>query len=580
MLKNIRSYFYNFKKYQAPLEKYIFPVILFLYPFIGVNQGLDITDTTYSLANFEFLDHMDPMWLFSTFLSNIFGSFIMHLPGAGTMLGFGIYSTFIICAIALMAYYSLLAYMPGWMIFIGVFISESLCWCPRVILYNYITYLFFTLGVIFLLKGIFAWERQGIFLFMAGVMLGLNVMARFPNLVEAAMILVLWFYCIITGSPFGEAVKKTFICIGGYLAGFGIPFIVTCIFYGKDAYVQSIIRLFAMTEGASDYSTDGMLSLIMEAYMSTASKMILVIPCVMAGIVMFMLREEKLVWAKKLVFVAGLLVLMRYYFSKGVITRNYQYYDSVFNIAMMFVIIALVLNIIGSTGFLNGSRQEQTLAFAALLIILITPIGSNNLTYPVLNNLFIVAPITLWMMRRLMQRLGERHLNFAWQSAITVVIVILLVQSVLFHIKFAFLDGDDGTVRDARASSIAKVQHMVTGENNAESLMELAEVLRDKNLLDKKVVLFNNVPGLSYIFDLEPAMNTVWPDLDSYSISEFENQIAKLQQSDAGHFVIMGTTMRDYHGAERKYDILMDYIANRGYNKVFESDRFIVYSND
>jgi hypothetical protein len=578
MTGNIRSFFYNFRKYQMPLEKYGFPVILFLYPFIGINQGLDITDTTYSLANYEFMDHMDPMWFFSTFLSNITGHFLMSLPGAGTMLGMGIYSTLIICAIALIAYYFLQAYMPGWMIFIGLFISESLCWCPRVIMYNYITYLLFTLGTVFLLKGIFLWDQKGIYFFVAGVMLGLNVMTRFPNIVEAAMILVLWFFAAITRAPFAETMKKTFICIGGYLAGFGIPFIFISLLYGMDSYIGGIISLFGMTSGASDYKTDGMLSLILEAYASTAAQMIFIIPCVIAGMVMFALREKELVLAKKLIFSAGLLVLIRYYFSKGVITRNYNYYDSIFRIAMMFVIIALILNIIGSTGFLNGSKEEQTLAFAVVMIILITPLGSNNQTYPVLNNLFIVAPITLWMMRRMMQRLGEREINFPWQSTVTAVIITLLVQSFVFHLCFSFLDGTDGTARDSRAESIEKVRHMVTSEYNAESLTGLLDVLKDNDLLDKKALLFSSVPGLSYIFDLEPAINTVWPDLPSYSLDSFKEQMAELATLDECPTVIVGTEMREYAGIEEKYDILLDYMANHGYNKVFESDRFIVYA--
>ena len=90
MLKNIRSYFYNFKRLQEPLEKFFFPVVLLLYPLIGVNQGLDISDTMYSLANYEYIDGLNPMWLFSTYLSNVIGHMIMLLPGAGNMLGFDI----------------------------------------------------------------------------------------------------------------------------------------------------------------------------------------------------------------------------------------------------------------------------------------------------------------------------------------------------------------------------------------------------------------------------------------------------------------------------------------------------------
>ena len=578
MLRNIRSYFYNLKRFQSPLEKYFFPVVLLFYPLIGVNQGLDIMDTTYGLSNYEFLGAVDPMWALSTFLSNVVGSTIMKLPGAGNMLGMSIYCSFIISAVALAAYYLLQHWMPGWMNFIGLFMAESLCWCPRVIMYNYLTYLFFTLGTLFLLIGLFEWEKQNLFLVLAGVCLGLNVMVRFPNVVEAGMILVLWFYSIITGEKFVEAFKKTFVCIGGYVLGLLIPFLLIAALYGPKAYFDMIGSLFGMTGGASDYTAGGMLGLIVDAYLSTASRMVIMIPCIAAGVIMFMFLSNRYILAKKLLYVLGLLVLVRYYFSRGVFTRNYQYYDSVFQAAMMFVIFTLILAVIGSLGVLNGSRQEQTLAFAILMVILITPVGSNNYTYPVINNLFLVAPVSLWLLRRLMQRMGDRQTNFPWQAMITMVIAVTLLQGAVFHFLFAFGDGTTGEKRDSR-SVIPKVSGMVTTGDNKSSLDELYGALSDNELLEEKVLLFGAVPGLSYIFDLEPAINTVWPDLDSYSTAKFDEQLMELSVSDGKMpTVIVGKELPEYANINEKYEILLDYISVHGYNKVFESDRFVVFS--
>lgn len=578
MLRNIRSYFYNLKKFQSPLEKYFFPVVLLFYPLIGVNQGLDIMDTTYGLSNYEFLKGLDPMWALSTFLSNIVGSTLMKLPGAGTMLGMSVYCSFVISAIALLAYYLLQYWMPGWMNFIGLFMAESLCWCPRVIMYNYLTYLFFTLGTLFLLIGLFSWEKQNLFLVLAGVCLGLNVMVRFPNVVEAGMIVVLWFYSIITGEKFVEALKKTFVCIGGYVLGLLIPYLLIAALYGPGAYFEMIGSLLGMTGGASDYTAGGMLGLILEAYFTTASKMVIMIPCIAAGVIMFMFLPRRYVLAKKLLYVLGLLVLVRYYFSRGIFTRNYQYYDSVFQVAMMFVIFTLILAVIGSLGVLNGSKQEQTLAFSILMIILITPVGSNNYTYPVINNLFLVAPVSLWLLRRLMQRMGDEQVNFPWQAMITMVIAVALLQGTVFHFLFAFGDGTTGEKRDCY-SVIPKVSKMKTTSYNQSSLDELYAALADRELLEDKVLLFGAVPGLSYIFDLEPAINTVWPDLDSYSTEKFDDQLMELSATESKMpTVIMGKELPEYANINEKYDILLDYISVHGYNKVFESDRFIVFS--
>ncbi|WP_022772677.1 hypothetical protein [Butyrivibrio sp. AE2015] len=580
MLKNIRSYFYNLKKYQLPLERYFFPVVLLLYPLIGVNQGLDISDTMYSLTNYEYIETLNPMWLFSTYLSNVFGAVIMHFPGADTMLGFSIYCSFVTSVIALVSYYFLKSFMPGWMIFIGEFIAESICFSPRVILYNYLTYLFFTLGTVFLLLGIFAWKRQNLYLFIAGVCLGLNVMVRFPNIVETSLILVLWFYGYITRDKVQEILKKTGVCILGFLAGFAVPFIFTVVKYGAASYVSGIMGLFGMTEGASDYSSGGMIGLILEAYKTTLSNMAIMVPCVAAGIIMFLLVPEKYVMIKKILFIGGILILTKYYFATGVFTRNYYYYDSMFQAAMMFIISGIVLSVIGSLGILNGSRQEQTLAFTALMLILVTPIGSNNYTFPILNNLFIIGPIVLWLFRRMMQRAGEAHYNFAWEAMFTFVLIVLFIQGALFHLGYSFMDGADGTKRESLVS-IEKAKNMVTTQYNADTLEELSVVLNENDLQNTKVILFGGIPGVSYLFDMYPAIDTTWPDLDSYSVDNFDKQLMDLSVSaEPTPTIIIGKDMAEYANIGMKYDILLDYIVNHDYNKVFEGDRFIVFAEN
>ncbi|MBP3199023.1 MAG: hypothetical protein J6N21_18765, partial [Butyrivibrio sp.] len=263
----------------------------------------------------------------------------------------------------------------------------------------------------------------------------------------------------------------------------------------------------------------------------------------------------------------------------GILTRNYYYYDSIFQIAMMLVILSLIIAVIGSTGFLNGSRQEQTLSFTIIIIVLITPLGSNNYTFPVLNNLFVVLPLALWLFRRLMQRLGDRSINFPWQSMITVVIAITLIQGALFHMNFSFVDGADGAKRDSVSTSVEKIKYMVTTEENVRSLEELNDYLISENKIGSKALLFGQVPGLAYIFDLKPAIDTVWPDLDSYTAERFAERLEEISESDEPEvMIICGKNIPEYSNIEAKYDILLDYIANRDYNIDFESDKFIVYT--
>ena len=576
MKKTIRSYFFKFKKFQRPLETYLFPMILFILPFIGVNQGVDVTDTTYSLGNFQYQDILDPMWMLATYIPNVVGHFMLMLPGAGTMLGMNIYATLPICVVTLVAYYMIQRWMPGWMIFIGEVIAICLCWCPRVILYNYLTYVFFTFGAIALLYAVTAWKNQSVKYLVAGFFLGLNVMVRFPNLAEAALIMVVWFYGYLSKKQVKVVVRETFICIAGYIIGIAVPLIAIIAGYGLDGYISSIQSLFGMTESASDYTMAGMIISIIKAYMSSIQKMLIMIPCVAAGVLMFMLKPEKYVWIKKILYVFGLLILIRFYFAEGVFTRNYYYYDSMFEVAQMFVIFTIIMAVLGIAGVLNGSIEERVISLAVLIVILITPLGSNNYTFPVINNLFIVAPYGLWLFRRTIQRFGEKEINFPWQAMITMVIVVLVVQGNLFHINYSFVDGADGTVRDSKVSNIAKVSSMTTTADNAKALTELYEYLSEENLLDSKTILFGkNAPGLAYIMDLEPALFSLWPDLDSNTIEKFEESLMD-SMSDVPVVIISPDIDGEVSG-EEKLEMLVDYMNARHYEKVYENDRYEVY---
>ncbi|MCR5674769.1 MAG: hypothetical protein K6G16_03575, partial [Lachnospiraceae bacterium] len=275
------------------------PVLLFLWPFVGIRQGVDIGDTTYALANYVYIDRIDPMWLLATWLPNVCGSLITHLPGGGSLFGVRLWCTPVICATALIAWFAterLFRDKEGGtpvlflVRFAGIWIAEGLCWCPVVILYNYLTYLFLTLASVFLLFG-FARTlsddtltlRRGGWYLAAGICLGLNLFVRFPNIVEVLLILAVWFHegriaakkqGLSAAGILARCAKATGICVLGFIPGVIIPLVIISIRYGFDAYPRMIAGLFSMTEGASDYTLSGMLFDTLRAYTASAVEML------------------------------------------------------------------------------------------------------------------------------------------------------------------------------------------------------------------------------------------------------------------------------------------------------------------
>ena len=235
------------------MAKYVFPILLFLYPLLWMNQGIDVSDPMYSLTNFRFFPQMEGSWALATYLANVTGWLLMKLPFGGTLLGMNFYTRLIISAMALLSYYFLKGKMPAWIAFAGEIMAVSFCWCPTTILYNYLTYFLFLAVCILLYRGLI-WNRRSL-LVWAGVCLGLNVMVRTPNIAEALLIFAVFFYGKLSGEKAAEMWKNTGACVAGFLLGFAGVFLAICIQYGPGAYFGMFGSLAGYTSTDESYSS-------------------------------------------------------------------------------------------------------------------------------------------------------------------------------------------------------------------------------------------------------------------------------------------------------------------------------------
>lgn len=586
MRQNIFKIKEKLKGLQQPMEKFLFPLLLLLWPLVAVDQGVNVMDSTYSLGNYRYADSVGVMWRFATYLANCVGELFDRTPFGKTMLGMNFLTGLLVSAAALAVYYVLKRMMPGWMIFLGEWIAISLCWCPTVILYNYLTYLLLTLACLFLFLAETSVPRSSRWFVLAGICLGLNVMVRFSNAPQCLLILAVWFYAWITKEKASSCRKDTLLCILGYVLGFGIPLVVILLRYGVGVYAEMIQSLFGMTSQASDYTMAGMLFSIVDTYLHTGRWMAIMAAGVVMGTLFLMMpiwrRQE---WAKRLLYVAGILLMIRFFYGRGMFTVNYQDYWCMFQWGMCLVIIAWVVCLAAIAGAAGATADERFLAVMTLLLILITPIGSNNYTFPLLNNLFFIAPFTLWMLRRLWQHTRYRREHGAWHIMALAILGMVLVQGSLFHVSFAFRDGTDGTERSAQVTGNAYLAGMKTTPDNAEALSGLSGATEQYGLTGKKLLTYGNVPGLHVILGMEPALSNTWPDLDSYPVEQLKEDLQALDEEEICPVIIIGK--RDSAQALEEPDtpagqkavLLTDYMEEGAYSLVYENEEFALYMN-
>ena len=564
-----------YQKYYNVITKYIFPILLFLYPFMTVNQGVDVSDSTYSFSNFLFFGNMEGMWVVSTFVSNVLGWLLTKLPLGTTILGLKFYATFLISGTVLLVYFMFRKWMPAWIAFIGEIIAVGFCWIPAGILYNYLSYFFFTLGAILLYQGLV--EEKDSLLILAGVTLGFNVFVRIPNLTEMALIVGLWYYLGSKHRKMNVIVSKTLKCLLGYIIGVFIPLLGVLGRFGIQGILDMITGLTGIQGSDDTYSAWSMVTTVIDAYSRTLKWGFLILLGIAMGMAMFFCLRGKLEVWKKIAYVAGMAVLLRFLWGRGMFSfRYYEDYTSMYEwgmIGLYLVWIACIYMLVSN----KNSLEEKLWAVFALVITVVTPLGSNNYTFQNLNNLFLTAPFGLYTYVKIFRRRPGNgmisQITFPWKAMLAMLGVMILVQSMGFHSQFVFRDGMNGVKRDFRFDEPKSLKGMYTTEDNGKSLQELIAYMDEKQIEKKEVILYGDCPGLSFILDMPFAIGTSWPDLGSYA---YETFVQDLEELETIPVVIIRNVEGDEQSAMKKTH-LTNFLNSNEYVNVFNNGTYGVY---
>lgn len=595
------------KNFKCPDIVYV--ALLIMYSMRHVNWGLDLADTGYSYSNFQYMsfEHMDSMWIFSTYLANVVGNILSKLPFADTLLGMNFYTTLFVAVLAVIGYYfcTKTLKMSRWIVFVGELLTLALCWCPSAVLYNYVTYILVVLCVVFLYRGLTKDKKW--WLFAAGVCLGANILTRFSNLPQAALILAVWAYGFMESKEskekdaFKETINRTLWCLGGWLAGFGGFLVYIHLRYGIGEYVEGIIRLFSMTEVAEGYTPTGMLSIVFQQFTEVfpwcIELGIYIIKGMLVWIVIALVNRyisfvrEKIHVQKtiKAIGIASSIYLGKEVVEKlyygGFCEMNYFQYKSIIGPAILFMILTVVIASIKLVDR-RVDRNEKLAAILIVLLLLINSIGSSNGLFSSFNNLCLAAPFTLWNIYQYIRKVKEMNLAelrlSAWpvKAVLIAFLYVLFWQTGLFGQYFFFTESTGAYDVIATVENNKVLAGIKMHPHKAEWLTSLSKYVNENDLEGREVILYGNVPALSFYVQMPPAFNS-WPDLGSYNIKQMEKDMQELQiQIDTGEvlapLVIVEATISQ-NTNDPKWSMILDYMAANNYECTFYNGKLLMY---
>ncbi|MBO5341558.1 MAG: hypothetical protein J6A73_02605 [Lachnospiraceae bacterium] len=525
-------------KNKARICDIILSAILFLVPFLHVNIGLSVADQGYNLANFEMFPHMNQTWMIATLVANLVGKIFTLLPFGHYMVGMNVYCTLLLSAISVLLYFILKKDYNKYSVFIGLLIAVFFSWAPKVTLYQYLSYYLFCIVALILVKGLFLQKRK--LLYIAGVLLGLNLFVRFPNITQAMLIIVVPFYAVLYKREIKEVVKDIIVCIAGY-GSVVIPVILVIeLLCGKGTYIGMVHGLFAMTEQAASYTPFSMVSGMYTSYLEGIKwfKWFLLEMVIFTGIYGF-LRKKWQKYCSHALLALGFVVILRIYWYWGVLNIRYTEYTSVYIWGVCFLLMSILL-LLAVIVWPKYEKNKKVYALTVLVIIFITPLGSNNVLYSNFNNLYLVAPVVIGTLTDILAKQKDREKSEKkrlWNvSAVPTILVgymlvgLLLVQTGMFHAFFVF--GDEGI--NGNKKYIVQGNEVLTGiyttEANAEEFSNITAYMEQERFLDAEYIVWGHSPVLFYALELDCAIGHIWPTLDSYSQEEMEEDIAVLDE--------------------------------------------------
>ncbi len=594
-------------------------IFLALYPLRHIHMGGDLWDTGYNYANFLYIgtEHMDPMWLFSTYLANAIGHLLTMLPAGDTVLGLNLYTGLIVSITAIHAYFICVRRLGIHPLaaFLGEFIAMNLCWCPTAKLYDYLTYLVMQFAVMFLFRGLFSGKRR--FLVISGIMIGLNVFVRFSNLPEAILVLLIWFYqasVFVTEAKeqdipvrhreimhfLREGFKRSIWWVLGYLGALCGMFLYLGLRYGWTAYFDGISRLLSMTDSARDYSIFGMIRAQIMGYYYGAYWMNRMLFFALAGCFVCTLGKildwklgEKEGEIKVFSFLnCGIIItvilmagLVTFLVMRGFTSVYYTSYDPIYNPASVFLLVCILVGLVRSC--LPGiDRRERLIGFTVGLVLLVTSIGSNNGIYPGFNNLFIAAPYILMVFWKLLKRPELEWKEHKWKEVSLlglkatgiVFVVICMIQFTAFGIFFSFCEGTGLKSATTQVDDSKILEGIRMPRDRAYELAYLIDYLNLNGLKNRELITYGKVPSLPFYLGMVPSFNT-WPDLDSYKASVMAAELEAIDPDNLP-LVIMGTAEAEKMEAGsdvEKLVILNNYLTERGYEQTYRTELFTIY---
>lgn len=247
--KNLQTLFEN-------MNTRTFLLIVVLYQVLFMFQGMDFLDEGFTATFYQqfFNDPASVEYNFMYWLSGLVGALFVNIFPDSGMLGLRFLAILFTTTSVYIVYNLLKDYLNKGYLRIGLLLVV-MCAChnPKIFHYNFLSVLLYTATASFLFNGLKK-DRIGLVV-MAGVLVGLDVFARLPSLVNLGLMIAIAWWGFLSKTPFKKILIQSIAYLGGFAIGVAAMLLLIKVMGHMDEFTGAIklVTQMGQDDGESAY---------------------------------------------------------------------------------------------------------------------------------------------------------------------------------------------------------------------------------------------------------------------------------------------------------------------------------------
>lgn len=532
--------------------------VIFVYHLVISFQGYDMADEGWVMTGYQqiFNDPMSVKYQFLYYFSIYIGGMWNVLFGDLGYWGFRLFAVIIRVLTAAYVYKIFEGYLNKWCILVGVLLS---CLCSSYGLYVYehdhLTILMVVMVVYYMAESL----KKGKLWYMgvAGILLGVNVFSRLPNISMTLLILIVIPYWIYDRNIV-NVLKILGYAVGGFVIGIILTIGLMLLSGHFEIFMQNMKESMTIAFDENSYhSFDMLIKTNMNSIVYQLRSMVLIwaIP-----IVVFVMGKVKCVkWLKYLLVIILLPLYISFIYGNGS------------NIGSIYAFVSPICVV----AIFSKNKAIVYLSVLSFIVMHLLPLGSDGSIWNMgEHSIWLALPLAVgciwkWGLSLYTKRCRE----------IVGFVILLGMFMLMFTTRniIRIMNGcyfDDGS----RFDKVYRINHPLattyTTKRNCELLNPMLTELCKYVKKDDYLLCFQNIPTVHYLTQTRPYLYNSW--VWTYTSSNFKYQM-ELAEKEHDYLPIV---VRDKSMLPTWYNYYPDWNNEKGVKSYFHDNDRIMYMND